>query len=114
MERIKQLEAEQLRDDLPAFGPGDTLKVHARVVEGGRERVQVFQGIVIAKQGEGARETFTIRKISFGVGVERVFPIHSLKIAKIEIVSRGFVRRGKLYYLRARKGKQARVRERRY
>lgn len=114
MDHIRQLESEQIREDLPAFGPGDTLKVHARVVEAGRERIQVFQGTVIARQGEGARETFTVRKVSFGVGVERVFPVHSPKISKIEVLARGRVRRSKLYYLRGRTGKQARIREKRY
>ena len=113
MERIKQIEAEQLRDDLPAFSPGDTLKVHVRVVEGSRERTQVFQGAVLARSGEGARETFTVRKVSFGVGVERSFPVHSEKIAKIELLSAGRVRRSKLYYLRDKKGKQAKIQEKR-
>ena len=103
----------KLRDDLPDFRPGDTIKVHVRVVEGGRERVQVFQGIVIGRRGSGVRETFTVRKISFGVGVERAFPVHSPMIAKIEIVSRGDVRRAKLYYLRSRVGRAARVKEKR-
>jgi large subunit ribosomal protein L19 len=102
-----------LRDDIPDFGPGDTLKVHVRVVEGNRERVQVFQGVVIRRKGSGARETFTVRKISFGVGVERTFPVHSPIIARIEVVSRGDVRRAKLYYLRERVGKAAKIRERR-
>ena len=102
-----------LRDDLPDFGPGDTLKVHVRVVEGTRERVQVFQGVVIRRKGSGIRETFTVRKVSFGVGVERPFPVHSPILAKIEIVSRGDVRRAKLYYLRERVGKSAKVREKR-
>jgi large subunit ribosomal protein L19 len=102
-----------LRDDIPDFGPGDTLKVHVRVVEGNRERVQVFQGVVIRRKGSGARETFTVRKISFGVGVERTFPVHSPIIANIEVVSRGDVRRAKLYYLRDRIGKAAKVREKR-
>jgi large subunit ribosomal protein L19 len=102
-----------LRDDIPDFGPGDTLKVHVRVVEGNRERVQVFQGVVIRRQGGGVRETFTVRKISFGVGVERTFPVHSPSIAKLELVSRGRVRRAKLYYLRDLRGKKARIRERR-
>src|SRR5271157_2706057 len=93
---------EQLRDDVPAFRPGDTLRVHVRVVEGNRERVQVFQGAVIRRQGSGARETFTVRKVSFGVGVERTFPVHSPTIEKIEPVTRGKVRRAKLYYLRDR------------
>jgi large subunit ribosomal protein L19 len=102
-----------LRTDLPAFRPGDTVKVHVRVVEGNRERVQVFQGVVIARSGGGIRETFTVRKISFGVGVERTFPLHSPSIAKLEIVQRGRVRRAKLYYLRDLRGKKARIRERR-
>ena len=102
-----------LRTDIPDFGPGDTLKVHVRVVEGNRERVQVFQGVVIRRQGSGARETFTVRKVSFGVGVERTFPVHSPIIAKIEVATRGDVRRAKLYYLRDRIGKAAKVREKR-
>jgi len=102
-----------LRDDIPAFTPGDTVKVHVRVTEGNRERVQVFQGVVIRRQGSGARETFTVRKISFGVGVERTFPVHSPVLAKIEVVSRGSVRRAKLYYLRERTGKAAKIREKR-
>jgi large subunit ribosomal protein L19 len=102
-----------LRTDLPAFRPGDTVKVHVRVVEGTRERVQVFQGVVIARSGGGIRETFTVRKISFGVGVERTFPVHSPSIAKLEMVQRGRVRRAKLYYLRDLRGKKARIRERR-
>jgi large subunit ribosomal protein L19 len=102
-----------LRTDLPAFRPGDTVKVHVRVVEAGRERIQVFQGVVIRRQGGGLQETFTVRKISFGVGVERTFPVHSPSIGKLEIVSRGRVRRAKLYYLRERRGKKARIKERR-
>ena len=102
-----------LRDDVPDFSPGDTLKVHVRVVEGTRERVQVFQGVVIRRQGSGARETFTARKVSFGVGVERTFPVHSPVLAKIEVVTRGDVRRAKLYYLRDRIGKRAKVKEKR-
>src|SRR5436190_10921965 len=102
-----------LRDDIPDFAPGDTLKVHVRVVEGNRERVQVFQGDVIRRKGSGARETFTVRKVSFGVGVERTFPVHSPIIARIEVMSRGDVRRAKLYYLRDRIGKAAKIRERR-
>jgi large subunit ribosomal protein L19 len=102
-----------LRTDLPAFRPGDTVKVHVRVVEGNRERVQVFQGVVIARSGGGIRETFTVRKISFGVGVERTFPVHSPSIAKLELIQRGRVRRAKLYYLRDLRGKKARIRERR-
>jgi large subunit ribosomal protein L19 len=102
-----------LRSDIPEFRPGDTVKVHVRVVEGNRERVQVFQGVVIRRQNGGLRETFTVRKISFGVGVERTFPVHSPSIAKLEIVSRGRVRRAKLYYLRELRGKKARIKERR-
>jgi large subunit ribosomal protein L19 len=103
-----------LRSDIPAFRPGDTLKVHVKVVEGNRSRIQVFQGVVIRRHGSGARETFTVRKVSFGVGVERTFPVHSPKIERIEVAARGDVRRAKLYYLRDRVGKRARVRERRY
>lgn len=102
-----------LRDDVPDFGAGDTLKVHVRVVEGTRERVQVFQGAVIRRQGSGIRETFTVRKISFGVGVERTFPVHSPILQKIEVVTRGDVRRAKLYYLRELTGKAAKIKEKR-
>ena len=102
-----------LRDDVPLFRPGDTVKVHVRVVEGNRERIQVFQGAVIRRQGSGARETFSVRKVSFGVGVERTFPVHSPIIAKIEVVTEGDVRRAKLYYLRDRVGKAAKIKERR-
>ena len=114
MNETQLIERSFLRSDLPVFRPGDTVKVHVRVVEGNRERVQVFQGVVIRRQGGGVRETFTVRKISFGVGVERTFPVHSPIIAKIEFMTRGDVRRAKLYYLRERVGKRARVRERRY
>ena len=107
------IEKSYLRSDIPEFRPGDTVKVHVRVVEGNRERVQVFQGVVIRRQNGGLRETFTVRKISFGVGVERTFPVHSPSIAKLEVVSRGAVRRAKLYYLRELRGKKARIRERR-
>jgi large subunit ribosomal protein L19 len=103
-----------LRDDIPEFDSGDTLKVHVRVVEGNRERVQVFEGVVIRRQGAGIRESFTVRKVSFGVGVERTFPVHSPILAKIEVMSRGDVRRAKLYYLRDRIGKAAKVREKRF
>jgi large subunit ribosomal protein L19 len=103
----------RLRDDVPDFTPGDGLRVHVRVVEGNRERVQVFEGVVIRRKGSGSRETFTVRKVSFGVGVERTFPVHSPIIARIEVATRGDVRRAKLYYLRDRIGKAARVRERR-
>src|SRR5438270_7840038 len=102
-----------LRSDVPEFAPGDTVKVHVRVVEGNRERVQVFQGAVIRRQGPGARETFTVRKISFGVGVERTFPVHSPVIARIEVLTHGDVRRAKLYYLRDRVGKRAKIKEKR-
>jgi large subunit ribosomal protein L19 len=110
---IADLEQAQIRADIPGFRPGDTLKVHVRVVEGSRSRIQIFQGVVIRRQGGGARETFTVRKISYGVGVERTFPVHSPSIEKIEVVSRGRVRRAKLYYLRSLRGKRARIRERR-
>jgi large subunit ribosomal protein L19 len=113
MNRVQAVEDAYLRSDLPAFRPGDTVKVHVRVVEGNRERVQVFQGVVIRRQGGGARETFTVRKVSFGVGVERTFPLHSPSIAKLEVTARGRVRRAKLYYLRDLQGKKARIRERR-
>jgi len=111
---IEQIERAQLRDGLPQFKAGDTVRVHFRVIEGQRRRVQVFEGIVIKRQGSGARETFTVRKQSFGVGVERTFPLHSPKIEKIEVVAIGDVNRAKLYYLRGKVGKKARVRERRY
>jgi large subunit ribosomal protein L19 len=105
------VDAVNLRDDIPDFAPGDTLKVHVRVVEGNKERVQVFQGVVIRRQGSGVRESFTVRKVSYGVGVERTFPVHSPVIAKIEPVTRGAVRRAKLYYLRDRVGKAAKIKE---
>ncbi|MDH4280819.1 MAG: 50S ribosomal protein L19 [Acidimicrobiia bacterium] len=107
------VEQAQLRDEIPQFAPGDTVKVHVKVVEGNRERVQVFQGVVIARRGDGIRESFTVRKLSFGVGVERIFPLHSPIIDKIELVTRGDVRRAKLYYLRDRVGKAAKVKEKR-
>jgi large subunit ribosomal protein L19 len=110
---IETIERAQLRR-VPNFGPGDRVKVHFQVIEGSRRRVQVFEGVVIKRQGHGARETFTVRKQSFGVGVERTFPVHSPKIERVEIAARGDVRRAKLYYLRDRVGKRARVRERRY
>jgi large subunit ribosomal protein L19 len=113
MNRLDALDAESLRADIPDFRPGDTLRVHVRVVEGSRERVQVFQGVVIRRQGAGVRETFTVRKISFGVGVERTFPVHTPIIAKIEVVTRGDVRRAKLYYLRDLRGKAAKIKEKR-
>jgi large subunit ribosomal protein L19 len=113
MNKTDLIETAYLRSDLPDFRPGDTVKVHVRVVEGTRERVQVFQGVVIRRQNGGLRETFTVRKVSFGVGVERTFPVHSPSIAKLELVSRGAVRRAKLYYLRDLRGKKARIKERR-
>jgi large subunit ribosomal protein L19 len=113
MNKIDLIETARLRDDLPEFRPGDTVKVHVRVVEGSRERIQVFQGVVIRRQGGGLRETFTVRKMSFGVGVERTFPVHSPSIGKLEVVTKGRVRRAKLDYLRERRGKRARIRERR-
>src|SRR5512134_4122694 len=111
---IDILERKQVRDDLPQFKAGDTVRVHFQVIEGQRRRVQVFEGIVIKRQGAGLRETFTVRKQSFGIGVERTFPLHSPKIEKLEIAGRGDVRRAKLYYLRGRVGKAARVAERRW
>ena len=111
MNIIENIEREQLRDDIPQFKAGDTVKVHFKVVEGSRHRIQVFQGTVIKRQGEGVRETFTVRKQSFGVGVERTFPVHSPKIERIEVAAIGDVRRAKLYYLRQKVGKKARVRE---
>ncbi len=113
MHTLDSLDATSLRTDVPAFRAGDTLKVHVRVVEGNRSRIQVFQGVVIRRQGSGVRETFTVRKISFGVGVERTFPVHSPIFEKIELVTRGDVRRAKLYYLRELRGKAAKIKERR-
>ena len=113
MNIIEVLEKEQLRSDIPQFAPGDTIRVHARIVEGTRERIQVFEGVVIGRQGTGVRETFTVRRIASGVGVERLFPVHSPRIAKIEVTRRGIVRRAKLYYLRGLPGKAARIREKR-
>jgi len=111
MNTLDALDAQSLRTDLPAFRAGDTLKVHARVVEGNRSRIQIFQGVVIRRQGGGLRETFTIRKVSFGVGVERTYPLNSPQLDRIEIVTRGDVRRAKLYYLRDRRGKKAKIKE---
>ena len=112
MNLVDLVEQEQLKDEVPEFSPGDTVKVHVKVEEGGKERIQIFEGVVIKKKGNGVRESFTVRKISFGVGVERVFPIHSPNVAKIEVVKLGDVNRAKLYYLRERRGKAARVKER--
>ena len=113
MNTLDGLDADSLREDVPDFRPGDTLRVHVRVVEGSRSRVQVFQGVVIRRQRSGLRETFTVRKISFGVGVERTFPVHTPIIDKIEVVTRGDVRRAKLYYLRDLRGKAAKIKEKR-
>jgi large subunit ribosomal protein L19 len=113
MNTLDTVDAESLRSDVPDFRPGDTLKVHVRVIEGTRSRVQVFQGAVIRRQGGGVRETFTVRKVSFGVGVERTFPVHTPIIDKIEVVTRGDVRRAKLYYLRDLRGKKAKIKEKR-
>jgi large subunit ribosomal protein L19 len=113
MHTLDSIDAASLRDDVPEFRAGDTLKVHVKVVEGTRSRIQVFQGVVIRRSGGGIRETFTVRKISFGVGVERTFPLHSPIIDKIELVTRGDVRRAKLYYLRSLRGKAAKIKEKR-
>ncbi|OUN01570.1 MAG: 50S ribosomal protein L19 [Firmicutes bacterium ZCTH02-B6] len=110
---IRQLEQEQMRRDVPEFGPGDTVRVHVKVVEADRERIQVFEGVVLRRNGGGLSETFTVRKVSQGVGVERTFPLHSPRVDKIEVVRRGDVRRARLYYLRERSGKAARVKEKR-
>jgi large subunit ribosomal protein L19 len=111
MNLIQEITKEQLRQDLPRFRPGDTLKVHVKVIEGSRERIQLFEGVVIKRHGGGISETFTVRKISYGVGVERTFPLHSPKIDKLEVARRGKVRRAKLYYLRELRGKAARIKE---
>ena len=111
MNTLDALEAESIRTDIPEFRAGDTLKVYARVVEGNRSRIQIFQGVVIRRQGGGLRETFTVRKVSFGVGVERTYPVHSPQLDRIEIVTRGDVRRAKLYYLRDLRGKKAKIKE---
>ena len=113
MKSTDLIDKPNLRDDLPDFAPGDTVKVHVRVVEGNKERVQIFQGVVIARRGSGVAESYTVRKVSYGVGVERTFPLHAPTIAQIEVVTRGDVRRAKLYYLRDRVGKKAKVREKR-
>lgn len=113
MDVIRQLEEEQMKKDIPDFKPGDTVRVHVKVVEGGRERIQLFEGVVIKRRGGGTRETFTVRRISYGVGVERTIPLHSPRIEKIEIVRRGKVRRARLYYLRKLRGKAARIKEQR-
>ena len=110
---IEDVEQGYLRDDIPDFSPGDNLKVHVRVVEGGRERIQIFEGVVIARSGAGVRETFTVRKVAFGVGVERIFPVHAPIVSSIEVTRRGAVHRAKLYYLRDRVGKATRIKEKR-
>lgn len=113
MDIIKMIEDEQLRDDIPTFNVGDTVQVHYRVIEGSRERIQVYEGTVIKIQGGGSRKTFTVRRLSYGVGVERTFPLHSPRIEKLVVIRKGKVRRSKLYYLRDRQGKAAKVKERR-
>jgi len=113
MDKMKLVEQTAMQSDRPEFGPGDTVRVHLRIVEGGRERIQNFEGVVIARRGRGPGETFTVRRVSYGVGVERVFPLHSPRIEKIEVLRRGRVRRAKLYYLRGLRGRAARIEERR-
>jgi len=113
MKSTDLVDNQNLRSDLPQFGPGDEVKVHVKVIEGNKERVQIFQGNVIAKQGSGVAETYTVRKVSYGVGVERTFPLHTPTVAKLEVVRRGDVRRAKLYYLRERSGKAAKIKEKR-
>ena len=113
MQRFDELDKASLRDDIPDFRAGDTVKVHVKVIEGNRSRIQVFQGVVIRRQGGGIRETFTVRKVSFGVGVERTFPVHTPVVEKIEVLVRGDVRRAKLYYLRELRGKAAKIKEKR-
>jgi len=114
MDIIRQIETEQMKKDLPHISPGDTVRVHVKVIEGNRERTQVFEGMLIKRQGGGLRETFTVRRVTYGVGVERTFPLHSPKLEKIEVMRHGHVRRAKLYYLRKLTGKAARIREKRY
>ncbi len=113
MNTLDQIESAYLRDDIPVFGPGDSVRVNVRVIEAGRERVQAFEGVVIGRSGGGIRETFTVRKVSFGVGVERIFPVHAPIVSSIEVIRRGDVRRAKLYYLRDRVGKATRIKEKR-
>ena len=113
MQILDAVDAASLRSDIPVFNPGDTVNVHVNITEGSRSRIQVFKGVVIRRQGDGVRETFTVRKVSFGVGVERTFPVHTPVIDKIEVVTRGDVRRAKLYYLRDLRGKAAKIKERR-
>ena len=111
MQSLDAIDAAQLRTDIPSFRPGDTVKVHVRVIEGNRSRIQIFQGVVIRRQGDGIRETYTVRKVSFGTGVERTFPVHAPTVEKLEVVTRGDVRRAKLYYLRELRGKKAKIKE---
>lgn len=111
MDIIKEIEKEQMKEGLPRFSPGDTVRVHVRVVEGNRERIQTFEGTVIKRKGGGINESFTVRRVSYGIGTERTFPVHSPKIERIEVIRRGKVRRAKLYYLRKLKGKAARIKE---
>jgi large subunit ribosomal protein L19 len=111
MQSLDAIDAASLRTDIPAFRAGDTVKVHVRVIEGNRSRIQIFQGVVIARAGDGIRETYTVRKVSFGTGVERMFPLHAPTVEKIELVTRGDVRRAKLYYLRELRGKKAKIKE---
>lgn len=113
MNLVDLIQTRRLKDDIPEFGPGDTVRVHVRVLEGEKERIQLFQGAVIGRQGSGSTETFTVRKVSKGIGVERIFPLHSPRVAKVERLRRGKVRRGKLFYLRGLKGKSARIPEKR-
>ncbi len=113
MNKVDLVESAHMRDDVPDFRPGDSVRVHVKVIEGSRSRIQVFEGVVIRRQGGGTRETFTVRKVSFGVGVERTFPVHSPVLDHVELIRRGKVRRAKLYYLRDRVGKKARIREKR-
>jgi len=113
MDLIKEVEKQHLKDDIPAFSPGDSVRVHVKVKEGNRERTQVFEGVVIRRQGSGLKETFTVRRVTYGIGVERIFPVHSPVVSRIEVTRRGRVRRAKLYYLRERSGKAARIREQR-
>ncbi|MBS6062668.1 MAG: 50S ribosomal protein L19 [Peptostreptococcaceae bacterium] len=111
MEKIREIEQKQLKAEIPNFGPGDTVKVHVKIKEGKRERIQIFEGVVLKRQGGSVRETFTVRKMSFGVGVEKIFPLHSPLVEKIEVVRKGRVRRAKIYYLRQRTGKAAKIKE---
>lgn len=113
MDLLKEVEKRNMKENVPQFRPGDTVRVHVKVIEGNRERTQAFEGVVIRRQGSGTRETFTVRRVSFGIGVERIFPVHSPSIDKIELLKKGRVRRAKLYYLRKLKGKAARIKERR-